>query len=317
MAERRRVRSKAAAGPATTTDSVAAGVNQEVAGRVSVVSPSMSSRQHYHEQLWACFDAQTWEDKELIVVETYETSPSAFLQQKAKEDPRLVHVCFQRAHGHDFSVGLKRDMTLHLASGSVVVNFDDDDIYADNYITEMVSEMNARGLVALTLSTWYNYIVPKQVCAYSDPNSWEPWDEDELAEVLYGYGFSYVHRRAFGLMFPYPDVEFAEDAPFLLTLKKVLGDEKVGLRTDTQGICMHIVHRANSTGIDGESISHEVSRAELDKLAVARLPIFQQYLEMHATSFWDKLPFSTWRLSFLTPAKPAGETARLSKLACA
>eukprot|EP00441_Pelagodinium_beii_P001947 CAMPEP_0197699808 /NCGR_PEP_ID=MMETSP1338-20131121/121107_1 /TAXON_ID=43686 ORGANISM="Pelagodinium beii, Strain RCC1491" /NCGR_SAMPLE_ID=MMETSP1338 /ASSEMBLY_ACC=CAM_ASM_000754 /LENGTH=86 /DNA_ID=CAMNT_0043283337 /DNA_START=36 /DNA_END=293 /DNA_ORIENTATION=+ len=86
----------------------------------------MSSRQQYHEQLWACFEAQDWPDKELVVVETYESTPSSFLAQKAKEDERFVHVAFQRDRHEDFSVGLKRDMTLHLASGEYVVNFDDD-----------------------------------------------------------------------------------------------------------------------------------------------------------------------------------------------
>lgn len=265
--------------------------HHEVAGRVSIVSPTMSSRQHYHEQLWACFEAQTWEDKELIVVETYETTPSAFLQQKAKEDLRLVLISFRRPAGRDFSVGLKRDMTLHLASGAYIVNFDDDDIYAANYVDEMVGEMQEKQLVALTLSTWYNYLAPKKVCAYSDPESWEPWTKAELEDVLYGYGFSYVHKRAHSLMFPYPDVEFAEDAPFFLKLKRVFGDEKVGLRKDTTGICMHIVHRANSTGVDGESISHELHRGELDALAVANLPAFARYRSsaMAAGPWWQLL----------------------------
>lgn len=312
MASLRRVRPRAVLLAGT-------GACHEVPGRVSIVSPTMSSRQHYHEQLWSCFEAQTWQDKELIVVETYDESPSVFLQKKAQEDPRLVHLCFKRRRDADFSVGLKRDMTLHLASGSFVVNFDDDDIYAATYVDEMVGEMQAKGLVALTLSSWYNYIIPRQVCAYSDPDSYEDWDEEELEEVLYGYGFSYVHKRAPALMFPYPDVEFAEDAPFLLKFKEVLGDDKVGLRRDTKGICMHIVHRANSTGVDGESISHTLRRNELDNLAVATLPVFQRYLDMHATSWWHLLPVFTWRLSFLSPSRGAevgSPLERQTKIAC-
>merc|ERR1712176_850861 len=115
----------------------------------------------------------------------------------------------------------KRNMTLHLASGSVVCNFDDDDIYAANYVQKMVGEMQAKGLSAITLSSWYNYIVPRRVCAYSDPGSWwGPADAEELEEVLYGYGFSYVHLRCISLVFPSPDVHFAEDAPFFLKLKE-------------------------------------------------------------------------------------------------
>merc|ERR1719393_402973 len=79
------------------------GVSTEVPGRVSIVAPSMATRQHYHENLWRCFDAQTWPDKELVVVETYEHSPSAFLKAKARSDRRIVHVVIQRAAGTDFT----------------------------------------------------------------------------------------------------------------------------------------------------------------------------------------------------------------------
>jgi hypothetical protein len=312
MAQRRRISRLAGA----TGQTAGTGATQEVAGRVSIVSPTMSSRQHFHEQLWACFEAQDWEDKELIVVETYTHTPSAFLQQKAEEDSRLIHVAIQRPASRDFSVGLKRNMTLHLASGSTVVNFDDDDIYAANYVSSMVNEMSARGLAALTLSSWFNYIVPRMVSAYSDPESKLQDDPEELEEVLYGYGFSYVHRRGISLIFPYPDVEFAEDAPFLLKLKEVLGDSKVGLKRDTTGICMHIVHRANSTGTDGESISREVTQEELDALSVSKLPVFQEFLNMHATSWWQLLPFATLRLGFLTPSLAESSASRLSRHAC-
>jgi len=305
MAGRRRVRVPAGAR--------GTGAAEEVAGRVSVVAPSMSSRQHYHEQLWASFAAQDWEDKELIVVESYEKSPSAFLQQKAKEDSRLVHVCFRRSSDEDFSVGLKRNMTLHLASGAVICNFDDDDMYASSYVSEMVGEMKSRGLTAITLSSWYNYIVPRRVCAYSDPVS-KIADAEQLDEVLYGYGFSYVHRRREALLFPYPDVGFAEDAPFLFKLREEFGDAKVALKRDETGICMHIVHRNNSTGVAGESLSRELSQAEVDALSVARLPVFRKFLDMHATSWWQLLPFSAWGAFLLTGSGPTG--GRLPRVAC-
>jgi len=298
---------------------VGTGAYQEVPGRVSVVSPTMSSRQHYHEQLWACFEAQTWEDKELIVVETYETSPSVFLQEMAKKDSRLIHISFRRPVGRDFSVGLKRNMTMHLASGSYIANFDDDDIYAANYLSKMVGEIQAKGVSAITLSSWYNYIVPRKVCAYSDPVlahlDTDETDADELDEILYGYGFSYVHVRAVGLALPYPDVVFAEDAPFYLKMRKELGDSKVVLMRDEEGLCMHIVHRANSTGVEGESISHDLKPAEVSKLAVADLPVFQRFLELNA-SWWEMLPFPRWQPGFLSSPPKKGAAVLAGKGAC-
>jgi len=265
-------------------------VSREVIGRVSIVSPTMSSRQHYHEQLWACFAAQTWQDKELIVVETYDDSPSEFLRRKAEEDSRILHVRFKRTAGNDFSVGLKRNMTSHLASGQFIVNFDDDDIYAANYVSKTVGELQNRGLAALTFSSWYNYFVPNGVCGYSDPDSWGQLDKKQMDEVLYGYGFSYAYRRCVSLLMPYPDVAFAEDAPFFLRLRNVLGADKVALWKDTEGICMHIVHRGNSTGVDGVRCTSELEQDEFDRLAVSDLPVLQHFLRLHATSWWQLLP---------------------------
>jgi len=272
---------------------VAPDARLECRGRVSVVTPTMGSRQRYHEALWECFEAQTWEDKELVVLETYDTEPSAFLRRKAAEDERLVHVCIPTPPGDDFSVGLKRNMTLHLASGEFVVNFDDDDLYAADYVEAMVGEMQARGLHAVTLSSWFNYYVGTGVCTYSDPESWDEWasDDEDLDEILYGYGFSYAHRRQVALDQPYPDAAFAEDAPFLLGLRAAHGKAKVGLKQDTEGLCMHIMHRANSAQVLG---SREVAKAAVQGLAVARLRAFRAYdrraAELHAQCRW----WSTW-----------------------
>merc|ERR1739848_130875 len=45
-------------------------------GRVSICVPTTQIRQMFHKQLWMMFDLQAWEDKELVVVETFQTSPS-------------------------------------------------------------------------------------------------------------------------------------------------------------------------------------------------------------------------------------------------
>eukprot|EP00932_Pfiesteria_piscicida_P023146 SRR837773.988.p1 GENE.SRR837773.988~~SRR837773.988.p1 ORF type:complete len:359 (+),score=96.33 SRR837773.988:151-1077(+) len=269
MAGRRRV-------PQGLGVAMGAGCRTEVRGRVSMVTPTMSSRQRYHEALWACFVAQDCEDKELVVLETYESSPSAFLQQKAAEDHRLVHVCIKVKAGEDFSVGLKRNMTLHLASGEYIVNFDDDDLYAGCYASTIVREMQARSLVGVTLSAWYNYYSLTGDCTYSDPSSWGEWasSQEELDAILFGYGFSYAHRRHVSLEAPYPNVRFAEDAPFFLGLRSTYGDDRVGLLRDDRGICMHIMHRANSAQVLGTC---DVDDEDLDELVIAQLAPLRHY----------------------------------------
>ena len=129
----------------------------EVRGRVSVVTPTTASRARFHPQLWRCFLDQSWQDKELVVVETYHDQPSAFFRRIAREDTRLRYIAIQCPVGEDLTVGAKRNLTVLLASGEYCVNFDDDDLYADKYVERMVTEMKKRSLVALTLSGWHNF----------------------------------------------------------------------------------------------------------------------------------------------------------------
>ena len=255
----------------------------EVVGRVSVVTPTTASRARFHPQLWQCFLDQTWEDKELVVVETYHDEPSGFFQSIAQQDARLKYTAIKRPVGEDLTVGAKRNLTILLASGQYCVNFDDDDLYADRYVECMVTEMQKRSLVALTLAGWHNFFEARGSAGYSGPNSWDPEDQNEMDEILYGYGFSYVHLRVMAVCFPYPNLPFAEDAPFLLRLRDKIGNDRVGLLEDVEGLCLHIVHSKSST--PDPEISHKLSEEELSELAVSDSRAFDYFMDNYSTSF--------------------------------
>ena len=156
----------------------------EVVGRVSVVTPTTASRARFHPQLWQCFVNQSWPDKELVVVETYHDEPSAFFESIARVDNRLKYVAIKRPVGEDLTVGAKRNATILLASGQYIVNFDDDDLYADRYVEHMVTQTQRRNLVALTLSGWHNFFEARGTAGYSGPNSWDPEDQKESHPFL-------------------------------------------------------------------------------------------------------------------------------------
>ena len=253
----------------------------EVVGRVSVVTPTTASRARFHPQLWQCFVNQSWPDKELVVVETYHDEPSAFFESIARVDNRLKYVAIKCPVGEDLTVGAKRNATILLASGQYIVNFDDDDLYADMYVEHMVTTMQQRNLVALTLSGWHNFFEARGTAGYSGPNSWDPEDQEEMDEILYGYGFSYVHLRVMALFFPYPNLAFAEDAPFMLKLRQKMG--RVGLLEDVEGLCLHIVHSTSST--PDPQISNTLTEEELDDLAVSESTAYNEFMHNYAMSF--------------------------------
>jgi len=249
----------------------------EVSGRVSVLTPTTASRAKFHPQLWQCFIDQTWPDKELVVVETYHTQPSPFFQRIAAQDERLRYVALQRPETDDLTVGAKRNLTVLLSSGQYCVNFDDDDLYANVYVERMVGELRKRSLVALTLSAWHNFFESNCRCGYSTPGCWEPEDEEEYEGILYGYGFSYVYLRTLAVSFPYPNLGFAEDAPFMLKLREKMGPGRVGLKEDSEGLCLHIVHPSSST--PDPEIETMLTEEELDDLEVSESIAFKRFLK--------------------------------------
>ena len=163
------------------------------------------------------------------------------------------------------------------------MNFDDDDLYADRYVEHVVTAMQQRNLVALTLSGWHNFFEARGSAGYSEPNSWDPEDQDEMDEILYGYGFTYVHLRVMALFFPYPNLAFAEDSPFMLKLRDKMGGDRVELLEDVEGLCLHIVHSKSST--PDPEISHRLTEEELDDLAVSDCRAFEGFMQSYSTSF--------------------------------
>lgn len=242
-------------------------------GRVSVVTPTTESRHKFLENLWKCFVSQEWPDKELVVVETYVNEYSKFLESIARQDERLIFVKYQRPAGDDWSIGLKRNIGAHLASGEYIANFDDDDIYAQTYLTTMIGQLEIRKAQALTLSSWFIYDVARGKWSYCDSIAWglaQGLDESaqEVQSWAFGYGFSYLNRRRIALEVPYDDRNMGEDFVFIRKLQAHKNDKSVQLYHDAFGICVHIQHGANTSNTFP---IREVSPEEVIALDVAEL----------------------------------------------
>ena len=106
-----------------------------------------------------------------------------------------------------------------------------------------------------------------------------------MNEILYGYGFSYVHLRVMALFYPYPNLGFAEDAPFMLKLREKTG--RVGLMEDVEGLCLHIVHSTSST--PDPEISHRLTEEKLNRLAVSDRTAYEDFME----NFWESFSWMT------------------------
>eukprot|EP00913_Durusdinium_trenchii_P024557 g23054.t1 len=77
--------------------------------------------------------------------------PSSFLSGKAAWNNNMKVISLQRLPGDDLSIGVKRNIGVHAASGDLIAHFDDDDLYAPGYLA--MSHFD--GAAALKLSSWY------------------------------------------------------------------------------------------------------------------------------------------------------------------
>uniref|UniRef100_A0A7S4UU34 Glycosyltransferase 2-like domain-containing protein n=1 Tax=Alexandrium monilatum TaxID=311494 RepID=A0A7S4UU34_9DINO len=145
-----------------------------VKGRVSVVCPTCEARQHFHELLYRNFCAQSWPDKELVVLDTG-GAPSPFFSGQVSqgepcwtgdgplsslspaEDPRVLYVHMRR---YPLTLGHKRNQLIQLASGEVVAHFDDDNLYAPQYLATMVEQLRASRAQLVRLEATFSWSPP-------------------------------------------------------------------------------------------------------------------------------------------------------------
>lgn len=279
---------------------------------VSVVTPTSEKRHHFHALLYESFRTQTYEPKELVVVDTG-SAPSAFLVDRASRDPRVVYrwfnvndartqdlgECFmdrrpawqrpgqgswrrpaprRRADGQvhggvrveGWTLGLKRNLACHLARGSMIAHFDDDDLYAPRYLEVMSAKLReAAGRdaryggelppAAVTLQDWHVLDLADQTFGFVNPREEALLPEDMRESFTYGFGFSYVYSRAAWELATFADVEWAEDGNFtddLMSLGKAVQLVRSRTAKGTDALAAHSHHRDTTSA--GEFIDYLV-----------------------------------------------------------
>jgi glycosyltransferase involved in cell wall biosynthesis len=230
--------------------------------KVSVVCPTYG-RPERHAALYECFRRQTHPDLELLVLDD-SPRPSRTLRAVADTDPRVTY----RHVGRRASIGAKRNALARAARGEVLAHFDDDDAYAPGYVAAMVALLGDADLAKL--SAW-------EALREADGSRWR-WDTRSLSEVhwcvdgrggtrrldgfrddppggaadfldatLWGYGFSYVYRRAAWLRRAFSDMDHGEDYEWVRAQRR-LGAAMVHA-PDARGLVVHALHPASTSRI--------------------------------------------------------------------
>uniref|UniRef100_A0A7S1WGT6 Glycosyltransferase 2-like domain-containing protein n=1 Tax=Alexandrium catenella TaxID=2925 RepID=A0A7S1WGT6_ALECA len=234
----------------------------------SVICPTNSNRRMWHGLLYECFQAQRYEPKELVIVDTG-TAPSTKFEEIAKDDPRVVYNFFPVADTKDpranadgksknqaWSLGLKRNIACRIARGSVIAQFDDDDLYFPEYldwfwprvVQAAGADGDGLGPALAKLSEWHLFDLANMAFHYMNPLERKCMPLREQPAALYGWGFSYVFTRRAWELSPFPDVHFAEDAGFVEGLLARGIPVSLLKIPEDRTLVAHTVHPSSTTG---------------------------------------------------------------------
>lgn len=283
---------------------------------VSVCVPTSTRRQDFHPLLYENFNRQNYQRKELVVVDIGER-PSLFLQQKARQDARVVYRFFPAADAtedrslrsdgtlapvrlENWSLGLKRNLCCKLARGGVIAQFDDDDLYAPNYLSFMCEQLlsgikkaddkgerlarNGEYPAIATLSEWHLMDMPDKTFRWLNPVT-EDMPRQWRDPMIYGYGFSYIYTRAAWRLYAFPDVETSEDDKFMANLRrsKVLVT-LVQLPQDLSGLVAHVCHSDNTGCMEWNGQKRQGKIVPMPNVFTELMPLINTLARKHPSS---------------------------------
>jgi glycosyltransferase involved in cell wall biosynthesis len=223
--------------------------------RVSVITPTRN-RQAFLPGLVRVFRAQSHPDKELLILDDSPT-PCAELGEIIAGDGaiRYVHTA------QSLTIGEKRNRLIDLSRGEHIVQFDDDDYYAPNYLAFMAAQLERVDF--FKLNAWYLLRVEDDFFGYWDTRMTleyhyvvSPGEPAQITNApflrdpafldnAWGFGFSYAFRKSLTSKVRFDHRNWGEDYDFFLRLRAA--GFRVDAVPDATGLALHIIHRGNTS----------------------------------------------------------------------
>jgi len=229
--------------------------------KVSVTVPTWN-REARLPALYQRFAAQTYRGELELVVLDDSPEPSRFFGGLRDARVRYVH-----APGRA-TIGAKRDRLLALACGDVHVQFDDDDLYAPEYVEHTLAQLGGHDF--FTYATWHLY-------HEADRSVWY-WDTRKVVEHHYivegaeagarrfalydhlrsaagraawvhrnqwGYGFNYAYRAEAARAVGFADLPHGSDYELVRGL--LARGATLHCAPDDGGLALHVMQAASTS----------------------------------------------------------------------
>jgi len=217
---------------------------------VSIITPTYG-RQAFLPAIAACVQSQSYQKIEWLILDDSER-PSVDFVNQAPNKVKYLH------SPKRLSVGEKRNRLIDAASGDVVVHFDDDDFYGENYIANSVDFLLHHDLDVALLSGFfvahldvncfgYYRTLIKQGPGYA-------FNKHGVRSVNLGklniplihlcYGWSYIYRKTVWDRIKYKEISVFEDREFISAAQKEFRSQAHESKLID---CLHVIHHRSSS----------------------------------------------------------------------
>lgn len=177
---------------------------------ISCIMPT-ADRREFVPYAIEYFQQQTYEDRELIVVDDGHDS----CRDLVPEDVRIQYLRVPRS-----TIGAKRNIAIEQARGDIIVHWDDDDWYAPTRIEQQVADLENTDLTGYS-SVYFYWIRQQQLWLYNYSQLYY--------SKPYVIGGSFCYRRSVWKQHPFENLNYAEDNRFLRhveTVRSISGCEQ-------------------------------------------------------------------------------------------
>lgn len=217
--------------------------------KVSLITPT-GNRARFLPLLEQCVIAQTYADVEWLILDD-SPEPNAAFAARTKANIRYVHA------RERLTIGEKRNRLVEMATGDIILHFDDDDYYGPDYVATAIAALQSSscdmaildGFFVAHLDTdaiGYYLTQLKQGIAYNFSNGVVnvlQLEKIKIPLVHLCFGFSYAYGRKVWENAPFQSLNAFEDRSFTL---EAMNRFKVMHYRDTDVNVIHTVH-GNST----------------------------------------------------------------------
>ncbi|MCC8423671.1 glycosyltransferase family A protein [Mucilaginibacter sp. UR6-11] len=164
---------------------------------VSCIMPT-ANRQKYIPLALNYFMRQDYPNTELVIIDDGITSSRDLIP----DDPRIRYF-YSAPLG---TIGLKRNYACEISKGEIIVHWDDDDWYADDWVSRQVKALNASGadITGLNNVVFYSPALNKR-WRYEDTETDKPWI----------CGATMAYKKSFWEQHRFPDLQVGEDYDFV------------------------------------------------------------------------------------------------------